>query len=130
VAGEEKIETTGAPAAIKLFPDRVTIKGDGEDVSIINVEVLDAQGRAVPVADNEIVFDAKGGKVIGVANGNSSSLEPDKATQRKAFNGFAQVIVQSMKQAGEITLSATSDGLKSDAVTITSDSSGPRPSVP
>jgi beta-galactosidase len=129
-AGKETIETTGAPATIKLIPDRAMLKGDGEDVSVVTVQVLDAQGRIVPIADNQIAFNIKGGKIIGVANGNSSSLEPDQATQRKAFNGLAQVIVQSMKQAGEITLSATSDGLKSDAVTITSDSSGPRPSVP
>ncbi|MDP9172728.1 MAG: DUF4982 domain-containing protein [Planctomycetota bacterium] len=130
IAAEEKIETTGTPASIKLIPDRTTLKSDGEDVSVIAVEVLDAQGRIVPTADNQITFDIKGGKIIGVANGNPSSLEPDNAPQRKAFNGLAQVIVQSMKQPGDITLSATSEGLKSDELKLIADSTGPRPSVP
>jgi beta-galactosidase len=75
---EEKIETTGAPAAIKLTPDRTTINPDGEDVSIITVAVIDAQGRVVPVADNLVNFEITGpGKLIGVGNGDPSSHEPD-----------------------------------------------------
>ncbi len=75
---EEKVETTGAPAAIKLTPDRSTIKPDDEDLSIITVAVTDAQGRVVPVAENLISFDITGGgKIIGVGNGDPSSHEPD-----------------------------------------------------
>jgi beta-galactosidase len=75
---EEKVETTGAPAAIKLTPDRSTVNSDGEDLSIITVAVTDAQGRVVPVAENLISFDITGGgKIIGVGNGDPSSHEPD-----------------------------------------------------
>ncbi|MGC2164028.1 MAG: beta-galactosidase GalA, partial [Silvibacterium sp.] len=74
----ERVETTGAPAAIKLTPDRTTINHDGEDLSIITVAVTDAQGRVVPVADNLIKFEIHGnGKIIGVGNGDPSSHEPD-----------------------------------------------------
>jgi beta-galactosidase len=75
---EEKIETTGAPAAIKLTPDRTTINPDGEDLSIITVAVTDAQGRIVPIADNLVSFEISGGgKIIGVGNGDPSSHEAD-----------------------------------------------------
>jgi len=130
VAAEEKIETTGAPAAIKLIPDRTDLKGDGQDVGVIAAEVVDAQGRVVPIADNQIAFKAEGGAIIGVANGNPSSLEPDKATRRKAFNGLAEVLVQTEKHPGEITLTATSEGLTLATAKLTADASGPRPSVP
>ena len=39
-------------------------------------------------------FRANGGTMIGVGNGNPNSLEPDVASQRKAFNGLAQAIVR------------------------------------
>jgi beta-galactosidase len=123
------LETTGVPASIKLIPDRTELKGDGEDVSVITAEVLDAQGRIVLIADNQIEFKIAGGKIIGVANGNPSSLEADHANQRKAFNGLAQVILQSQSQPGPITLEAASEGLKSDKVTLTADASGARPSA-
>lgn len=75
---EEKVETTGAPAAIKLTPDRTTINPDGEDLSIITVAITDAQGRVVPVADNLVNFEISGGgRIIGVGNGDPSSHEPD-----------------------------------------------------
>src|SRR5579872_348191 len=105
---QEKVETTGAPAAVKLTPDRATINHDGEDLSMVTVAILDAQGRVVPVADNLVTFAISGpGKIIGVANGDPASHERDvhvsgKAVpatwKRSAFNGLAQVIVQSAKQ--------------------------------
>ena len=76
---ESKQETTGAPAAIKLTPDRQTIKADGEDVAVITAAVLDEKGRVVPVADNQITFELAGpGKIIGVGNGDPSNHEADK----------------------------------------------------
>jgi beta-galactosidase len=116
---ETKVETTGAPAAVRLEPDRTTIGADGKDVSVVNVCVLDSQGRVVPTADNLIQFGLTGpGKIIGVGNGNPASHEPDKAGQRSAFNGFAQVIIQSDAQPGEIQLTAIAKDLKSDSCRV------------
>src|SRR5262249_32911408 len=39
-----KRETVGAPVAIKLSADRMTIDADGEDAALIRVELVDAQG--------------------------------------------------------------------------------------
>jgi beta-galactosidase len=76
---EDRIETTGAAAAIQLQPDRQMIQADGEDASLVTVRVVDSQGRAVPDANNEIQFAIDGpGKIIGVGNGDPSSHEPDK----------------------------------------------------
>src|ERR1035441_7360815 len=56
VNAETRVETTGAPTQIQLTPDRATINADGEDVSVFTAAVLDALGRAVPVAQNRINF--------------------------------------------------------------------------
>ncbi|HUA68380.1 MAG TPA: beta-galactosidase GalA [Candidatus Saccharimonadales bacterium] len=73
-----KVETTGAPAAVQLEPDRASINADGEDVSVITVSVCDAQNRVVPVATNLVDFNLEGpGKIIGVGNGDPSCHEPD-----------------------------------------------------
>ncbi|HKW89850.1 MAG TPA: beta-galactosidase GalA [Candidatus Acidoferrales bacterium] len=127
---ESKRETTGAPAEIRLIPDRSEIGANGEDVCIAAVEILDAQGRLVPVADNKINFAISGpGKIIGVGNGDPSCHEPDKATERSAFNGLAQVIVQAQKQTGPIILSANSPGLAPASLTINSIAATPRPAA-
>jgi beta-galactosidase len=74
----DTVETTGEPAAVQLIPDRATIKADGEDVSVITVQINDAKGRFMPIAGNEIVFALQGpARIIGVGNGDPSSHEPD-----------------------------------------------------
>jgi beta-galactosidase len=78
VVAEAKVETTGAPTAVQLMPDRATINADGEDVSVFTVQVTDAQGRIAPVAMNPISFKLDGpGKILGVGNGDPSCHEPD-----------------------------------------------------
>jgi beta-galactosidase len=78
VLAETKVETTGDAAQIKLTPDRQTINGDGQDVSVFTVSAVDAQGRVVPVAGNKVHFAVAGaGRIIGVGNGDPSCHEPD-----------------------------------------------------
>ena len=116
----EEISTTGKPAAIRLCADRKIIAADRIDIAHITCKILDAQGRVVPVADNEITFKIQGeGKIIGLDNGNPVSHEDYQANHRKAFNGLCLVIIQSADKNGIIQLSATSPGLKSDSITIT-----------
>jgi len=78
-------------------------------------------GRTVPTAGNVVRFGVQGpGKILGVGNGDSSSHEPDKASQRSAFHGLCMVLVQTTGTAGEIVLTAESDGLKPTAITLKS----------
>ncbi len=103
----EKRETTGEPVSIRLTPDRTEINADGEDVSVLRVEVLDKEGRMIPTADNMISFKVTGeGKLIGVGNGDPNCLESDKDPKRSLFNGLAQVIVQATRTPGTITVEA------------------------
>jgi len=105
----EKRETTGEPASIRLTPDRSEINADGEDVCILRVEALDKQGRPVPTADSPIVFKVTGeGALIGVGNGDPNCQESDKEPKRSLFSGLAQVIVQSTRTPGTITIEAHS----------------------
>jgi beta-galactosidase len=95
------------------------------------------------------IFDIKkflrvGDNVIAVGVNNSwgqGGLKPDvkldfvaeqKALPwaRSLFNGLAQIIVQSTKDAGEIKLTATADGLASTTVTLNAQPCAPSPSVP
>ncbi|HTY87228.1 MAG TPA: beta-galactosidase GalA [Candidatus Acidoferrum sp.] len=78
VIAETKVETTGDATQIQLTPDRKTLNADGEDVAVLTISALDAQGRVVPVAQNKIDFRVEGaGKIIGVGNGDPSCHEPD-----------------------------------------------------
>lgn len=112
-----KVETTDAPYEIVVTPYRTTIVADGKDMTVINISVVDRQGREVPDASNLIKFSFTGdARIIGVGNGDPSCHEPDKfATntgwQRSLFNGKCQVLLQAGKKIDKIKFEATSDGL-------------------
>ena len=113
-----KVETTGAPAQIVLRPNKTTLVSNGKDISIINISVIDKQGREIPDANQLLQFKVMGdAKIIGLGNGNPSSHEADQfkdgeVLQRQLFNGKAQVILQAGYKSGELSFEAISEGLR------------------
>gem|GEM_PF-4107504 len=59
-------------------------------------------------------------KIIGVGNGNITSHEPNKVSYRKAYSGLCAVIVQTTTQPGDFSVVATSPGLVSGKISLTS----------
>lgn len=130
VAMSTKRETTGAAAKLVMTVDRKQVRADGEDVAMFAVAVQDAKGRVVPITDNEVTFKVSGsGKLMGTGNGDPTNQEPDKGASRKAFSGYCMAIVQATKQAGGITVEATSPGLETATVAIRADEVTLRPQV-
>ncbi|MCC8408581.1 DUF4982 domain-containing protein [Mucilaginibacter sp. UR6-1] len=75
----ETVKTTGVASQITLSAHKNTLKADGKDIAIITVGAADKKGLQVPDAENPISFALKGpGSIIGVGNGNPTSIEPDK----------------------------------------------------
>jgi len=112
--------TTGAPAAIRLTADRAQIGTQWDDLSHVTVEIVDSQGRVVPTADNEVVFELSGpGRILGLDNGDPVSHESYQGNRRKAYFGRALALVQSDGRPGTMRLSATSTSLNGAEVVIT-----------
>ncbi|MGH9735366.1 MAG: glycoside hydrolase family 2 TIM barrel-domain containing protein [Candidatus Acidiferrales bacterium] len=135
VLASAKRITTGAAHGIILRPDRAAISADGEDVSVVATEIVDRNGRVVPVAMNDVTFQLSGpGRLIGVGNGDPSSHEPDKPgsftqAKRSAFNGLCMAFVQSQKQPGAIQVSASSPGIEIATITIHANLAKLRPAI-
>ena len=121
------IETTKAATKVVLKADRQQIAADGQDMAIVNIELHDQKGRFVPNACPVLTFCLEGdASIIGCGNGDPSYLgsdHPDKQPCHTfsipAFNGRAQVLIQSGKLPSTVTLKCTADGLKYGLLTIT-----------
>lgn len=128
----ETVETTRPASKIVLKADRQTIKADGRDVSVITVEVQDNKGRIVPDACPMLTFRLEGeGRIIGVGNGDPAYLGEDHPKEKDchefgipAFNGLAQMIIQSSQIPSALTLSCTADGLKQGFLSLTTANRG------
>jgi beta-galactosidase len=130
LAESMKRETTGPAARIVLHSDRDWIAANGEDVVMLDAQVVDAQNRVVPTADAEISFAvSENGTIIGVGNGDPSSHEPDKSDKRRLFNGRCAAIIQATTRPGALHIEATSPGLQAGTTMISCRPSTPRPSA-
>jgi len=122
--GRSSVTTTGEAVTVDLSADNTTIAADGYDLSYITVDLVDKDGNIVGGANNELTYTLEGnGKIVGLDNGDATdtdSYKPttDTAGTRSAYNGKALVIVQSTKDAGEMKLTVSGEGLASQSITI------------
>ncbi|MBS1661794.1 MAG: DUF4982 domain-containing protein [Bacteroidetes bacterium] len=119
------VETTGDPYKLVISPSKSTLNFDGQDAVVLNITVVDKQGREVPDAKDLLHFSIKGpARIIGVGNGDPTSHEPDQFApgewQRRLFGGKCQVIVQSAmeltKGKNPIVFSVEGAGLQGASV--------------
>jgi len=112
------MKTTGKPAKLALVAENNVIKADGKDLAFITVSVTDSDGLTVPRSHNQINFKIKGpGKITAIGNGDATSHESFQGTTHKVFNGMAVVYLKAIAP-GEITLSASSEGLTDTNIRI------------
>lgn len=122
----QQVETTKPAYKIVMKTDRQTISADGRDVAVVTVEVQDTKGRIVPDACPMLTFKLAGdGRILGVGNGDPSYLGADHPNHNDchefsipAFNGLAQVIIQSSRNSSALQLSGEANKLKTGELTI------------
>ena len=118
--GEEKLTTTGKPAAIRLVADRNMIKANINDLSYVSVESIDDKGNVVPFANGiEVQFQGKGNaEIAAVGNGAYDDASSFQQHHKKVVNGKALAIIRPSGNPGTYTLTASAEGLRSGSVTI------------
>ena len=116
---EDSVRTAGAAAKIELSVEPVAPGANGQ-LRFVTVRVTDAAGLVVPQAKNVLTFLLSGGgEIVATDNGNAVDLTSFQSHTRSAFNGMAQVIVQTKPGAtGPIELTATGDSLTRATVRI------------
>ena len=122
--GRNKVTTYSTTTTTKLSADKTTIASNGYDLSYITVDLVDKDGNITSGANNRLNYKMEGnGKIVGLDNGNAADTDKYKPTTdtsgtRSAFNGKALVIVQSTKDAGQMKLTVSGDGLKDQSIII------------
>ncbi len=120
----DAVVTAGVPVAIRLLAETDELNIAKADLAYVQFEIVDAKGNVVPYADDLINFEVIGAAdILGVDNGNASSQERYKYLEsdwkRKAFSGKGLVILGSKKEAGDILLKASGEGLESAEIKLT-----------
>jgi beta-galactosidase len=114
-------ETSGKPAALKLTP--ITgpngWRADGSDIALIDVEVVDAEGKRCPLAKGRVDFTVEG-PAIWRGGYNSGKEKSTNNLYLDIEAGINRVAVRSILKAGNVTITATKKGLPVASVSLIS----------
>jgi beta-galactosidase len=119
VIAESVLRTSGKATKLRVTADRTKVDADGEDLSFVTVEAVDADGRLDLRSDEEVQFEISGPGVIA-AVGSGDGQDPDSyhSNRRKLFEGRVLAVIRSSRRAGQIKLTARGSGLGEGAVTV------------
>ena len=117
---QDQLQTAANSSQINLHADRQVLPADGYGVAHIELQLQDNQGRPVVLDEQTIQFDITGPvTVLGVDNGAPDSLQPYRAEQVTTAKGRALLMLQSTLTPGEVTVTASSSGIKAASLHLT-----------
>jgi beta-galactosidase len=120
VISRDTLETTKVPAAIRLVPEKTSLKADGHDVSYIGIEIVDEDGAVVPDAEVSITASISGkAKLSGLGTGNPKTEENYTDNITTTYKGMAMAVLRSGYEKGEATLTIESQDFLKKEIKIT-----------
>ena len=122
-AGKEEsryeLQTAGAPDHLKLTPieNPTGWKADGNDVALVQIEVVDKNGRRCPLDNRLVKWTVKGPAEYlgGVAKGKYNHARQDTLPVECGVN---RVMLRSLTKAGKIVVTAQAKGLPKASVEL------------
>lgn len=112
------LTTAGKASKISLTPSTTSLANDFDHVAYVSVDITDDKGTLVPAATDHVKFSITGpGEIISVSNAHLVAQD-FRAPEHDAYNGRITLYVRSTKDAGPITLTATSPNLATSTLTL------------
>jgi beta-galactosidase len=119
VVATDELRTAVTPVKIVLEAEASRLRYDWDSALCVRAFLQDANGTLNPLAANKVTFSVTGpGVIAAVDNGDPQSHEPFQGNQRTAFHGTCIACLRATANAGEITLTASADGLTEGVIKI------------
>jgi beta-galactosidase len=118
---EFTLQTAGPANRIELHPDKMRLRADGQDISLVEFDVVDENGVRNPDVKCELTFELSGpARILGIGNGDITNCETVNAPVHRVFQGRGLMVVQTVQDRGTITLKASAVGLLPGTTMLTS----------
>ncbi len=133
-SGAQVLETAGPASRIRLTADRTALTADAQDVSFVEVEITDSQGRPVPNADTQLTFRLSGrGTLLAAGSADMTSMDsyaghlaasetpadPSvNSTTCHAWQGRAVCVIRSGHKTGTLRLTVSGPGLRTQTLSL------------
>lgn len=115
------LQTAEELGGISIKTDKTELRADGYDVAHIEVELTDKNGVPVRNNDQKIEFDIQGKyRLLGVDNGANDNVQNIQTNSIITRNGRCLLLLQSLREKGELIITAKSGNLQSKTIKLTS----------
>ena len=115
------VNTVGEPAKLKLtaIQNPEGFHADGADMALIQVEVVDKDGKRCPLDNRTVQFTLKGNAEWrgGIAQGENNHILD---TNLPVECGINRALIRSLTTAGTVRVTAKAEGLKSAEISFSS----------
>lgn len=111
------LSTPGKPYSIRLTASKTVLKADSEQLSFVEVEIVDRKGNVCPDAEIELSFAVSGaGKLLSTGNANMEDRVPYTSSAHSTWKGRAMAVVLAGDKGGKCRLTVSANGLKPSRV--------------
>lgn len=113
------LTTTGEPTNLRLKADRMNLKNTKNDLSYIQIELVDKDGNIVPDKDINLQLSISGeGKILAAGNACPTDMESFRSLTPKTYKGKALAIIQPTGKKGEIVLNVRTQEYSEQSISV------------
>ena len=114
---QDVIYTADIANKLILKSEKVYYK-DSDDLLFVEVDVCDKYDHTCTFANNTINIEVQNGTVIGLDNGDATSVLPYRSSSKPVFHGKLVCIIRPNDEATNVIVTAKSDGLVDGTITV------------
>ena len=114
---QDVIYTADVANKLSLKSEKLYYK-DSDDLLFVEVDVCDKYDHTCTFANNTINIEVQNGTVIGLDNGDATSVLPYRSSSKPVFHGKLVCIIRPNNEATNVIVTAKSDGLVDGTITV------------
>lgn len=117
--GRRRLETAGPAAAIRITPVSHECGASRRDVSYFGIEVVDAKGRWVPGAEEELTLSISGpAELAGFGSADPLASGSFKSSHARTWDGRALAILRGTGRTGVVKVTVLGRPLRKGEATV------------
>lgn len=114
---QDVIYTADVANKLSLKSEKLYYK-DSDDLLFVEVDVCDKYGNVCTFANNTISVEIQNGVVIGLDNGDATSVLTYRSSTKPVFHGKLVCVVKPNNNVNNVTITAKADGLIDSSITV------------
>ena len=117
LVAQDVIYTADVANKLSLKSEKVYYK-DSDDLLFVEVDVCDKYDHVCTFANNTVNVEVQNGMVIGLDNGDATSVLAYRSSTKPVFHGKLVCVVKPNNNVNSVTITAKSDGLIDGSIIV------------